>query len=315
MSSETAELRRRLKILERRIGAVEAGASGGGPHASNHENGGSDEIDVTGLSGLLADGQTPLAHKTSHQSAGTDAIKLDDLAATDDNTDLDASATKHGLMPKWTSALISALLDLISSTRGAILYRGAAAWAALNPGTDGYVLTAHGTGTDPTWEENVGGGSPSEGSGSPGEGDYNGVALYKSADLTGQNFTGAAVAVSWDAEAYDTDGWHSPSVNPTRATVPPGVSIVNAVASLRLANINTGNFVNIAILKNGSADYVGVPQMSSEVSATGNFNFSCTGIGIPCAPGDYFETFVLVETDTSVDIVAARSYFILQAAA
>lgn len=32
------------------------------PHAPSHENGGSDEIDVTGLSGLLADGQTPLAH-------------------------------------------------------------------------------------------------------------------------------------------------------------------------------------------------------------------------------------------------------------
>lgn len=31
-------------------------------HSASHENGGSDEIDVTGLSGLLADPQTPLAH-------------------------------------------------------------------------------------------------------------------------------------------------------------------------------------------------------------------------------------------------------------
>ena len=42
----------------------------------------------------------PQAHKTSHQSGGGDAIKLDDLAAPDDNTDLDASTTKHGLLPK-----------------------------------------------------------------------------------------------------------------------------------------------------------------------------------------------------------------------
>lgn len=32
------------------------------PHATTHENGGPDEIDVTGLSGLLADPQTPDAH-------------------------------------------------------------------------------------------------------------------------------------------------------------------------------------------------------------------------------------------------------------
>lgn len=39
-----------------------------GPHADSHENGGGDEIDVAGLSGLLADPQTPL----SHNHAGED---------------------------------------------------------------------------------------------------------------------------------------------------------------------------------------------------------------------------------------------------
>lgn len=40
------------------------------------------------------------AHHTSHESGGGDAIKLDDLAAPDDNTDLNVSTTKHGLAPK-----------------------------------------------------------------------------------------------------------------------------------------------------------------------------------------------------------------------
>ena len=44
--------------------------------------------------------QAPAAHHTSHENAGDDAIQLDNLAAPDDNTDLDASITKHGLMPK-----------------------------------------------------------------------------------------------------------------------------------------------------------------------------------------------------------------------
>lgn len=43
---------------------------------------------------------TPAAHAGSHQSGGSDAIKLDDLAAPDDTTDLDASTAKHGLLPK-----------------------------------------------------------------------------------------------------------------------------------------------------------------------------------------------------------------------
>lgn len=38
------------------------GPGASGAHATTHENGGADEISVAGLSGLLADAQTPLAH-------------------------------------------------------------------------------------------------------------------------------------------------------------------------------------------------------------------------------------------------------------
>lgn len=72
-------------------------------HASAHENGGSDEIDVTGLSGLLADDQNPVAHATDHEAGGGDPIQLDDLAAPSDNTDLDASTSAHGLLKKLSN--------------------------------------------------------------------------------------------------------------------------------------------------------------------------------------------------------------------
>lgn len=42
-------------------------------------------------------------HSARHESAGADAIKLDDLAAPDDNTDLDASTSAHGLLKKLGS--------------------------------------------------------------------------------------------------------------------------------------------------------------------------------------------------------------------
>jgi hypothetical protein len=41
-----------------------------------------------------------LMHASRHLSGGSDAIKLDDLAAPDDTTDLNVSISRHGLLPK-----------------------------------------------------------------------------------------------------------------------------------------------------------------------------------------------------------------------
>jgi microcystin-dependent protein len=46
----------------------------------------------------------PSAHKTSHQSGGSDAIALDTLAATTDITTLNTSSSKHGLCPKLSGS-------------------------------------------------------------------------------------------------------------------------------------------------------------------------------------------------------------------
>lgn len=59
-----------------------------------------DEAHVTDLTVYGTLTATLPAHASRHQSGGADPIKLDDLAAPDDNTDLDASAAKHGLLPK-----------------------------------------------------------------------------------------------------------------------------------------------------------------------------------------------------------------------
>jgi hypothetical protein len=117
-------LRRLIKVMADTEDYEEGGAAG--LHHTTHENGGSDEVTVEGLSGTLADPQTPAAHKTSHQDGGADeisvtglsgvladdqhvidaevqAIKLDDFTAPDDNTDLNVSTSKHGLAPKGTA--------------------------------------------------------------------------------------------------------------------------------------------------------------------------------------------------------------------
>lgn len=48
----------------------------------------------------LSDARTPTSHASSHQSGGSDSIKLDDLDVPDDNTDLNATTSLHGLLPK-----------------------------------------------------------------------------------------------------------------------------------------------------------------------------------------------------------------------
>ncbi len=45
----------------------------------------------------------PQAHAATHQSAGADSIRLDDLAAPQDNTDLNATNAAHGLLPKLSN--------------------------------------------------------------------------------------------------------------------------------------------------------------------------------------------------------------------
>lgn len=57
---------------------------------------------------------------------------------------------------------ISAVLDWIGSTRGSILYRGAAGWAILTPGTVGFALVSNGAGADPSYQEVAGTPEPSD---------------------------------------------------------------------------------------------------------------------------------------------------------
>lgn len=63
----------------------------GGPpglHATTHQDGGTDQIDVSGLSGILADAQTPLAHASSHAALGADPVSIDESQVANLTTDL-----------------------------------------------------------------------------------------------------------------------------------------------------------------------------------------------------------------------------------
>ena len=63
--------------------------------------------------------------------------------------------------PAWANAPaanIQTLLDSIGNVQGSVLYRGAAGWVVLAPGTAGQVLTSGGAGANPSWAAGGGGG-------------------------------------------------------------------------------------------------------------------------------------------------------------
>jgi hypothetical protein len=65
-------------------------------HATTHQNGGSDEINVGSLSGVLADPQTAIQHALDNTARHS---------ALSDNTNFNATASAHGFLPKLSGAV------------------------------------------------------------------------------------------------------------------------------------------------------------------------------------------------------------------
>jgi len=92
---------------------------------------------AAGNDSRLSDARSPTAHSSTHQSGGADAIKLDDLAAPDDNTDLDATTSAHGLLPKLGGGTADFLrADGTWATPPDTIYDGDIADIDLDGGTD-----------------------------------------------------------------------------------------------------------------------------------------------------------------------------------
>jgi hypothetical protein len=126
-------------------------------------DGGASGRNVTGIDGG-AEGRVLIVHNIGttnnitlvNQSNSSDAenrfLGLIDTILRPNQT---ATLRYDGVSARWrvVAAPVTAtqLLDTISSTRGAILYRGANDWSGLAPGTSGQVLATQGAGADPQW--------------------------------------------------------------------------------------------------------------------------------------------------------------------
>lgn len=94
-------------------------------------------------------GDGPVTSGAAALTIGTNSIGNSLLANTMPANTVKANVTSGTAGP--TDATVSAVLDTISDTKGAVLYRDTSTWTALSPGTNGYVLTTGGSGANPSW--------------------------------------------------------------------------------------------------------------------------------------------------------------------
>ncbi len=106
-------------------------------------------LSTTGLT--LATGKTLGSTADIVQTANitNNAVTLAKLATQANQTIL-ANISGSSAVP--TAATLTAIIDnIIGTTQGAILYRGASAWAKLDPGTNGHFLKTNGAAANPAW--------------------------------------------------------------------------------------------------------------------------------------------------------------------
>ncbi len=136
---------------------------------------------------------------------------------------------------------------------------------------------------------------------------FRGASVKKVADQTAQNFT-TATAVIWDAEDYDTDGFHDNVTNNSRLTIPAGIAYVRLLAGIRMASVTASNSLGLTIRKNGTTTIAGNSATSSLTSPA----IQIASPVVAVAAGDYFEVVLTVVTDTSTDIITIGSFFAIE---
>lgn len=75
-------------------------------HKISHQAGGSDPVNVNGLSGLLAESQTPAAHAPSHKLTGSDLINVAELAGATGLEHIANKGTENGYAGLGPTALV-----------------------------------------------------------------------------------------------------------------------------------------------------------------------------------------------------------------
>jgi len=132
---------------------------------------------------------------------------------------------------------------------------------------------------------------------------FRGALVYRTAVLSIPTGMSNGIVVPWTSENYDTDSIHDNSTNPSRLTVPSGVTRVRLRASGAWAQDEVGDR-RIRTFKNGA---VFIGQGNSLVhpadDGTENTIQSCESAVVTVVGGDYFELQASQDSAGALDLV------------
>lgn len=125
------------------------------------------------------------------------------------------------------------------------------------------------------------------------------------------------VAIPWTGtDDVDVGGWHDPSTNNTRLTVPSGYGItrVRLAGFINVSGLVSGQQTILEVVKNGTTAY-DTRQSNSQATGDGATKGVSIATGsIPATAGDYFEVkFHSNGVDTSQDLLATDTFAMIEA--
>lgn len=128
-----------------------------------------------------------------------------------------------------------------------------------------------------------------------------------------QSITNATTeAVSWNAEEYDTDSFHSTASNYSRITIPTGSGITKVRFSCNIvfATDATG-YRGAHLYKNGASYPMGGIRVSKQAAGNPDGLFGMSGI-LTVSEGDYFEITVYQNSGAALSLLYLYSWFAME---
>lgn len=141
-------------------------------------------------------------------------------------------------------------------------------------------------------------------------------AAIRSSNLTGQDFT-TATAILWNSSGSGINttqpysgtiaALHENVTNPARLTIPTGFENVSCrfVCQVSLQNITASEWVELKIRIDGSTIIGRNTCASPKTTPT----YQCVSQVYQLGSAQYAEALIQVQTDTSIDILSAGSFF------
>jgi hypothetical protein len=187
----------------------------------------------------------------------------------------DTNVTTYYTGSAWANLDTTGMTNPMTTTGDTIYSSSGSTPARLGIGTANQVLTVNAGATAPEWK------TPSSGTAS-----FVGTSLYKTADQSVS--TSTWTALTWDAEYFDTDTFHSTSSNTSRITIPSGkggkYSFTFSIATE--ANATGNRFTRF--YKNGSL----LKEMSNITPSSAYNNTHLGTYIVDLVATDYIELFV-----------------------